>query len=495
MFSRRTLLGTGALAAGALALPRMALAAEQADVVIIGAGLSGLHSAELLRDLGMKVIVLEASERIGGRVQTVQTVDGPVDVGASQIGRSYARVLDACQRYGLKLVSEDRDLLSFGAWIKGTWVDPKTWESNPLNRTVGDERRINPILMGQAVTAKFNPLKEVDDWLDPRFARYDISLRQLMQQNGYSQAAIDLARFSAPGIGIDESSMLRMWQEETRGGIDRRAGPPVAAAHGRDHPFGEANDHNAVDGLSSTNNIVGGCQMLPLAMGAKLGDAVRLDRKVARIEMTGTGATVTCIDGSAVSARFVISAVPFSVLRKVEIVAAKDNPLQRKAIAAMPYANTARMYLTVEKPFWKEDGLAPSFSTDGPIGMFWGIDNHTGEGRHRAMVVMVGLVAQAISKLPRAEAEAFIQAELVRMRPAAKGLIRLATYKDWMRDPNQLGCGFSLAPGQVNEFGRTLADPWQVLHFAGEHTRRLDFGMESAMESGERAALEIAARA
>ena len=494
MFTRRNILATSALGAAALALPRMAFAAEKADVVIIGAGLSGLHSAELLRELGMSVIVLEANDRIGGRVQTVQTVDGPVDVGASQIGRSYARVIDACQRYDLKLVSEDRDLLSFGGYIQDTWIDPRTWDANPLNKTVGDERKINPILIGQAVTAKFNPLKEVDDWLDPRFARYDISLRTLMKQNGYSDAAIRLASFSAPGIGIDETSMLRMWQEDTRGAVDRRTGVATPAAHSREHPFGEANDHNSVDGLSSTNNIVGGCQQLPLAMGAKLGDAIRLNRKVGRIEMTDTGAVVTCTDGSAVSARFVISAIPFSLLRSVDIVAGKDNPLQRKAITTMPYANTARMYLTVEKPFWKEDGLPPSFSTDGPIGMFWAIDNHKGEGRHRAMVVMVGLVAQAIAKMDHAQAEAFIQAELIRMRPAARGLIRLQTYKDWMRDPNQLGCGFSLAPGQVNEFGRTLADPWQVMHFAGEHTRRLDFGMESAMESGERAAMEIGAR-
>lgn len=494
MFTRRKILGAGALGAATFALPRMAFATEKADVVIIGAGLSGLHSAELLRDLGMRVLILEASDRVGGRVQTVQTVDGPIDVGASQIGRSYARVLDACQRYGLKLVSEDRDLLSFGGHIKDTWIDPKTWDSNPLNHTVGDERKINPILMGQAVTAKFNPLKEVDDWLDPRFSGYDISLRELMKRNGYSEAAIELAAFSAPGIGVDETSMLRMWQEETRGGVDRRTGQsPVQ--HARDHPFGEANDHNMIDGLASTNNIVGGCQQLPLAMAAKLGDAIRLGRKVARIEMTDSGATVTCADGSVVSARFVISAVPFSVLRRVEIVAGRNNPLQRQAISAMPYANTARMYLTAEKPFWKEDGLPPSFSTDGPIGMFWAIDNHTGEGRHRAMVVMVGLVAQAIAKMEHAEAEAFIQNEIVRLRPAAKGLLRLATYKDWMRDPNQLGCGFSLAPGQVNGFARTMTDPWQVMHFAGEHTRRLDFGMESAMESGERVAVEIGARA
>ena len=181
-FSRRQLIVSGAAGAAMLGLPRMALAAETTDVAIIGAGLSGLHAAQILRDAGLKVLVLETAERVGGRVRTVTTGEGPIDVGASQIGRSYARVIDTCNRLGLQLVPEDRDLLGFGANLGGTWVDPKTWESNPLNKTVGDERRINPILMGQAVTAKFNPLREVDDWLDPRFADQDISLRQLMQR-------------------------------------------------------------------------------------------------------------------------------------------------------------------------------------------------------------------------------------------------------------------------------------------------------------------------
>ena len=494
MLNRRHVIAAGAASAAALALPRMAFAAARADVVIIGAGLSGMHAAEMLIDLGMKVIVLDANSRVGGRVQTIQTVDGPIDVGASQIGRGYARVLDAVSRYGLKLIPEDRDLLPFGGYYKGTWVDPKTWESNPLNQTVGEERKISPFLMGQAVTAKFNPLKEVDDWLDPRFASLDISLRELMTRNGYSQAAIELASHSAPGIGIDETSMLRMWQEDTRGAVDRKMGG--APAHGsRQQPFGEVNDRaNLLGGLATINNIVGGTCQLPLAMAAKLGDAIRLNQTVGRIEMTDTGATVTCTDGTAYAARFVISALPFSVLRRVEITGTA-NPVARQAIDTMPYANTARMYLTVDRPFWKEDGLPASFSTDGPIGMFWAIDNHTGEGRHRAMVVMVGKVAQAIAAMDHEEAEAFIQREVVRLRPAAKGLLRYQTYKDWLRDPLQRGCGFSLAPGQVNAFARDMLKPWQVLHFAGEHTRRLDYGMEGAMESGERVALEIAGRA
>ncbi|WP_298199881.1 NAD(P)/FAD-dependent oxidoreductase [Novosphingobium sp.] len=494
MLNRRELIATGAASAAALALPRMTYAAERADVVIVGAGLSGMHAAEMLIDLGLKVIVLDANSRVGGRVQTVKTVDGPIDVGASQIGRGYARVLDAVQRYGLKLIPEDRDLLTFGGHFNDSWIDPKTWESNPLNHTVGEERRISPFLMGQAVAAKFNPLKEVDDWLDPRFADLDISLRTLMQRNGYSAAAIELASHSAPGIGIDETSMLRMWQEDTRGAVDRKIGGPQTR-HDRQQPFGEVNDRgNLLGGLATINNIVGGTCQLPLAMAAKLGDVIRLGRKVGRIAMTDSGATVTCTDGSSYAGRFVVSTLPFSVLREVEIEGSA-NPLARQAITTMPYANTARMYLTVDRPFWKEDGLPASFSTDGPIGMFWAIDNHTGEGRHRAMVVMVGKVAQAIARMDHEEAEAFVLSELVRLRPAAKGLLRYQTYKDWLRDPLQRGCGFSLAPGQVNAFARDMVKPWQVLHFAGEHTRRLDYGMEAAMESGERVAIEIAGRA
>lgn len=490
MFTRRSFLAASA-AAGVLS--KAALAEEATDVVIIGAGLSGLNAANLLKEQGFKTIVLEGAQQVGGRVRTHQTANGPIDVGASQIGRSYARVIDACLQHGLKLIPEDRDLLKFGAHYKDTWIDNATWSSHPLNKTEGEERSIPPLMMGSRLVGKYNPLQNIDDWLDPKFADYDVSLRTLLRQKGHSAQAIELAALSSPGISIDETSVLRIWQEETRGNLDRRFGAGKPDESHKDHPFGEVHNRSIVNGLTSTSNIEGGCHLLPLAMSKPLGDAVRLNKKVVHIELSSTGGAVTCADGSRYRGRFILSAIPFTVLRKVKI-SGPSGPSAAQAIATMPYANTARLYLTVD-PFWLDDGLPPSFSTDGPLGMFWGIDNHKGTGPHRAMIVLVGQTAREITKKGVEQAVPFLLAELARLRPASAGKVRVNTYKDWGADPLQLGCGFSLAPGQVNSFARTMLQPWEVMHFAGEHTRRNDFGMESAMESGERAAIEIMNRA
>jgi monoamine oxidase len=490
MFNRRTFL---AAATGATIIAKGADAEEKADVVIIGAGLSGLTAALLLKEAGVKCVVLEANSRVGGRICTVETADGRIDLGASEVGRSYARVLDACRKFDLKLISEDRDLLKFGAHYKGVWIDTNTWASNPLNTLVGEERTIPPMLIGSSLASKYNPLKTLDDWLDPKFAADDISLRQLLQRHGHSPQAIELAALFPTGIGIDQTSMLRTWQEDTRGSFDRRFNPDASAKVAKVQPFGEVNDHKPVQGLSSLNNIEGGTDRLPLKMAEALGDAVRLNKHVGRIEMSDASGVVTCLDGSRYKAHFIISAIPFTMLRKVEIRAPSPGPAAQ-AVASMPYANTARVYLQVE-PFWLEDGLPPSFSTDGPMGMFWGIDNHKGTGAHRAMIVLTGPQAGAISRFAPGDMERFLLSQLAELRPASVGKVRVSTAKDWGRDPLEAGCGFSLAPGQVNAFARRMNEPWKVMHFAGEHTRRTDFGMEAAMESGERAAIEIIARA
>lgn len=465
-------------------------APEKADVVIIGGGISGLYSAMLLRQLGLTATVLEAQGEIGGRIKTVETEIGPLDVGASQVGRGYGRTISLCRKFNLELVPEDRDLLRFGMHFQGDWIDPATWPDDPRNLLVGAERSVNPMLLGSWISGQHNPLRNAQDWTDPRFADLDISMRALMQRQGYSQQAVELASSTIPGIGIDQTSMLRIWQEEKRGEVERSFSRPDLTER-QAHPFGEINSRDGLNDLASISNIAGGCQALPNALAAELGDIVRVKKRVTAIDMSDHSGQVTCEDGSVFQGNFLISALPFSVLRSISIRAA-PNPVQQQAINEMPYANTARLYLTINEPFWEKDGLPPSFSTDGPLGMFWAIDNSRAGGKHRAMIVLVGQAGMRISG--EAHPVEFLLAELERLRPASRGLANVLFYKDWQADPFQKGCSFSMAPGQVNAFGRDMLKPWQVLHFAGEHARQAEYGMEAALESAERAAVEIMER-
>jgi monoamine oxidase len=77
------------------------------------------------------------------------------------------------------------------------------------------------------------------------------------------------------------------------------------------------------------------------------------------------------------------------------------------------------------------------------------------------------------------------------IRPASKGQLEVMGYQSWGRTPFIGGCGHSYAAGQISRFAGDLPTPEGRIHFAGEHTRRREFGMESAMASAERVISEI----
>ena len=164
-FSRRHLIRAAAIAATAGPLIRTgrAKAVDTADVVVIGAGLSGLNTAWILTEAGFDVVVVEGSSRIGGRAWTATDSETAPDLGASQVGPSYARVLDVIGRLGLPMVGEDRPILPFTYHIGGQAVLAKDWADHPANKTVGAERKIAPVALSGGLIAKFNPLKELDD--------------------------------------------------------------------------------------------------------------------------------------------------------------------------------------------------------------------------------------------------------------------------------------------------------------------------------------------
>ena len=313
--TRRRFISSSSLAAGGVAIeglvrPQSLLAAETADVTVIGAGLSGLMAALSLKDLGYNVTVLEASSRVGGRAYTADSIDGRPEHGASGVGPLYARTRDVAERLGVGLAQGSNINAPFTFSVRGQLVRKEDWESSSLNEMVGEERAVLPsALLGYYLT-KYNPFSDIEQWLEDGAEVYDISIGEWLQQIGASPAAIHLMNEGLVAPNLSNAPLLTMLQEMTRMLM------PVGSAEAA----GPSTDENVFQqGALTSARVVGGTSRLPEAMANELGESIRLNKIVTRIDMDDTTADITCLDGSRFTSNFVVAAIPFSVLRRVTI--------------------------------------------------------------------------------------------------------------------------------------------------------------------------------
>jgi monoamine oxidase len=472
---RRALQLIGAATAGTW-LPQLR-AAEHSEVIVIGAGLAGLNAALLLADAGARVTVLEASQRVGGRVWTADGLPGRPELGAAQIDALYARVRDTAARLKVTLEPLADPTAPMAYSVRGRLVARGAWESSPVNQTVGAERTLPPPALLEGLIARWNPLRATDDWLRPDAARLDIAAADWLAGQGVSAEALRLIGEGLMATDIWTVSMLTILQDSTRASVGMAAGRALAAA-------GEPS-------VRIGARIAGGSSRLPEAMAAALGDRVRIGHPVVAIDLTGSRAAVRCLDGTQFRGDFVIAATPFSTLRLMRIEPALTG-VQAAAVNRMPYGNTTLVHLRVTgSPYWEQDGLEPSLWTDGPVNL---VRQYDAGGEHLLMALSTGRKADRLDQLAPTERGRFVVQELARLRPATRGKLEVTGLHSWTQQPYIAGCRHSFGPGEVVPFAAAMATPHGRLHFAGEHSRRLEVGMESAMESGERAALEVLSR-
>lgn len=463
---RRVISGVAGGLGLALVAPTRALNRDTADVVVAGGGLAGLTAAIKLLDAGLSVILLEASSRPGGRVHTAYQLPGQPELGATEVGPLYARVRDMARRLELPLEPRGNPVGAFSLCIGGQLVNIADWPDSPLNRTVGNERIVPPPALLQSMITRHSPLRRPDDWLRPDAKALDVSVRDWLKTQGLSAEGLRLVNEGLITADAPDTSILPSLQDGLRMVLARRA------AGGR--PSG------------GVDKFTGGTSRLTDGMAEVLGDRLRVNQRVRAITMNDTGVETTCESGAVFRSDFVIAAMPFPALRRIALTPALTG-VQADAVANMRWANTSQVFLQQRAGnYWERDGYAPSLWTDGPVNLYrQQVDSD------RIVAILVGRKADALDRLSPAEQGAFVVNDLETLRPELRGKLAAVATHSWREAVDIGGCRHDFRPGNVSRFVPAMFAPHARLHFAGEHTRLLEIGMESAMESGERAALEI----
>jgi monoamine oxidase len=468
--SRRAVLALGSLPLWG-GVGRAARAMEtQSDVLVLGAGMAGLHAARMLQAAGVSVTVLEASQRVGGRCWTARGVPGRPELGAAQVGRAYGRVRANAAELGVTLVDPPpggSSMLGSGNTaisIGGEPVRNEPWATSAMNHLPAAERAMQPLQLYAHYLLKGSRLKDLTDWLQPELADVDRqSLRDYFTAQGASPEALRLMNVNITGRNLDDANALDALRKVHYYIWEGKNGP--------------------------SSSVAEGTSALTDAMAASLQKPVQLQRVVRRIETSAKGVVVTCADGSVHRARACISSIPLSVFKDIEVVGNVPAP-QREAWQEVRYCQLIQVFMTIDQPFWEKDGLSPELWTDGPIERVLRLPGK--DGSPGTLAVFINgegtdfYRGQTTDQIGR-----YVLKELNRLRPATEGVVKVSYVHNWGEQPFARGHIAGFAPGGIVRTMPYLQKPVGALYFAGEHCGRVFAGMEAACESGETAVMQL----
>jgi len=442
----------------------------EADVIVVGAGLAGLTAARQVQRAGYSVLVVEARDRVGGRVLS-HSLDGglDVDVGGQFVGPAQRHILRLAAELGVAtqpIFTSGLTVLELGGKRHGYRAIPRL---SPLQLADSGRailalermaRRVPPDAPWQAAGAAAADSRTLADW-----ARRNVRTR-------LGRFAVEAFSRGVLACEPGEVSLLHvLFYLRSAGGFRQLTETAGAAQQDR---------------------FAGGSQLIAITMSEQLGPgSVRLGAPVARIEQAPSRVTVHAA-GLAAAGRRAVIAMPPALAGRISY----DPPLpadRDQLTQAAPMGAVIKCLAVYDEPFWRHAGYNGQATSDGPAAQ---VTFDTGPPAGSPGILLGFVTAAEARRLTRAgpaQRRAEVLASFGRyFGPAATRPARYIEH-DWTADPWTRGCyGAHFPPGTWTQSGPALRRPAGLLHWAGTETATHWSGyMDGAVESGQRAAAEV----
>lgn len=443
--------------------------AGSADVIVVGAGLSGLFAARSLARAGVRVAVIEARDRVGGRTWSGKLGDGTFDFGGQWTGPGQPRMSALIDELGLRVhqqYAEGRKVLDLAGRVSTyTSTIPRVAPRKLLRLQLGIWK-VERLLLQVPTDAP---------WEAPKAALWD-TMTLLDWERRHLKNPDVIALFNTAvrvifGADAGELSLLHVLHYLHAGGGLMK----LVETHGG----------------NQDSRVEGGAQMLSTRMAEAL-DTVVLGAPVREVRHGAGGVTVVTDRGEWTGKRAILAMPPPLADRIVyspRLPTLRDQLTQRSSMGG-----TVKAFALYDRPFWRERGFSgESACTAGPLTVAF--DNCTETGQACLLAFVTAGHARGWSERPADARRAMVLGSFAKWFGEDALKPTLYHEADWAAEPWSDGAPIAnFPPGTLSVFGPALRHPCGPIHWAGTETATESCGfMEGALQAGARAADEVLA--